>query len=73
MDVAKSRHYPDRAHDAVDARKIRMFNVLNRSEQPQGAGGPAVAIREARAALGASIDAAGSNNLDFDIFSTSGI
>jgi hypothetical protein len=73
MDVAKSRHTPDRAHDAVDARKIRMFNGLNRSGQAQGGDGPAVAMQEARAALGASTGAPRIGNLGFDFFSTTGI
>jgi len=73
MDVAKSRHSPDRAHDAVDARKIRMFNGLNRSGPAQGGDGPAVALQKARAALGASTGATRIGNLGYGIFSTTGI
>jgi len=72
MDVAKSRHFPDRAHDAVDARKIRMFNGLKRSRRARGQHGPAVAMQETRAAPGVLRGAVGSDNLGFDIFSTTG-
>jgi hypothetical protein len=74
MDVAKSRHFPDRAQDATDARKIRMFNSLNRSGQARGEDGPAVASQRSRGALGtANLGNLSFDNLAFKTFSTSGI
>ena len=73
MDVAESRHTPDRAQDATDARKIRMFNGLKRTEYAPNQGGPAVAIQQSPAAPGAPIDAASFGKQGFDIFSTSEI
>jgi hypothetical protein len=63
----------DRAQDAADARKIRMFNGLKRSEYAPNQGGPAVAIQQSPAAPRAPIDAASFGNHDLDIFSTSEI
>jgi hypothetical protein len=73
MDVAKSRQFPDRAQDAVDARKIRMFNGLNRSGHALGEDGPAVASQRSRGTPGVPIGTVKFGNLGFDIFSTSGI
>ena len=83
MDVAESRHFPDRAQDATDARKIRMFNGLIRSGHARGEDGPAVASQRSRGALGAPIGTVNFHNVSFDnlsfgslgldIFSTSGI
>ena len=65
MDVAKSRHFPDRAQDATDARKIRMFNGLKRSGHVRGEDGPAVASQRSRGALGASLGAVNFHNMSF--------
>ena len=78
MDVAESRHFPDRAQDAVDALKIRMFNGLNRSGHARGEDGPAVALQPSRWALSAPIGPAcfdnhSCGNLGLNTFSTTGI
>jgi hypothetical protein len=63
----------DRAQDATNARKIRMFNGLKRTEYAPNQGGPAVAIEQSPEARGAPIVAASFGNQGFDIFSTSEI